>query len=117
MLIVEDDDRVREILEEALGGAGYRPVAVQDGVEALDWLAQVPVDLIIVDILMPRMDGPELIRRVRQTSRGAAIPVLVLSAFANLDRFRDLPVQGLLLKPVDLSLLAEKVQELIGPAA
>ena len=114
VLIVEDDDRVREVLEEVLGGAGYRPIATQDGLEALDWLSSMPVDLIIVDILMPHLDGPGLIKQVRQTSQWAAIPILVLSAFANLDRYQNLPVNGFLLKPFDLSDLLENVQKLVG---
>ena len=115
VLIADDDDRIRGVLEDALSGAGYRPIAVEDGLEALDWLGRVPVDLIILDILMPRLDGPELIKRVRQTSQWAAIPILVLSAFANLDRFADLPVDGVLLKPFHLADLLEKIQQLIGP--
>ena len=116
VLIVEDDDPIREILEEALSGAGYRPVAAQDGIEALDWLTHLPIDLIIVDILMPRLDGPELIQRVRETSRWTAIPILVLSAYANLDRFRNLPVDGFQMKPFTLSELLERIRELIGPS-
>ena len=114
VLIVEDDDQLREVLEEALGEAGYRPIATQDGLEALEWLSSLPLDLIIVDILMPHLDGPELIKQVRQTSRWATIPILVLSAYANLDRYQNLPVQGFLLKPFGLSGLLEKVQTIIG---
>src|SRR5262245_57958336 len=99
VLIVEDDDHVREVLEEALSEEGYRPIATQAGVEALEWLSSLRVDLIIVDILMPRLDGPELIRRIRAMGPWAATPILVLSAFANLERYRDLPVDGFLLKP------------------
>ena len=115
VLIVEDDDQVREVLEEVLTGEGYRAIATQDGVEALDWLSSLPVDLIIVDILMPRLDGPGLIKRVRQTNRWAAIPILVVSAFANLDRYQNLPVDGFLLKPFDVPDLLENVRKLIGP--
>ena len=114
VLIVEDDDSLREILEEVLNEEGYRAIATQDGLEALDWLSALPVDLIIVDILMPHLDGPELIKQVRQTSQWAAIPILVLSAFANLDRYQNLPVNGFLLKPFELSDLLENVQKLIG---
>jgi CheY-like chemotaxis protein len=116
VLIAEDDDEIREVLEELLSGAGYRPITAEDGLEALDWLSWLPVDLIIVDLLMPHLDGPELIKRVRQTSQWAAIPILVLSAYANLDRYRNLPVDGIQLKPFHLSDLLEKVQQLIGPS-
>ena len=115
VLIVEDDDQVREVLEEVLTGEGYRAIATQDGLEALDWLSSVQVDLIIVDIVMPHLDGPGLIKRVRQTNRWAAIPILVVSAFANLDRYQNLPVDGFLLKPFDLSDLLGNVRKLIEP--
>jgi CheY-like chemotaxis protein len=114
VLIVEDDDQVREVLEDVLSEEGYRAIATQDGLEALEWLSSLPVDLIIVDILMPHLDGPGLIKRVRQTSRWAAIPILVVSAFANLDRYQNLPVDGFLLKPFDVSALLENVQKLTG---
>jgi two-component system response regulator VanR len=116
VLIADDDDEIREVLEELLGGAGYRPITAEDGLEALDWLSWVPVDLIIVDLLMPRLDGPELIKRLRQTSQWAAIPILVLSAYANLDRYQNLPVDGVQLKPFHLPDLLQKVQQLIGPS-
>jgi CheY-like chemotaxis protein len=113
VLIVEDDGWIREVLEEVLREEGYRPVATEDGLEALDWLSSVPIDLIIVDILMPHLDGPELIKRVRETRQWATIPILVLSAYANLDRYRDLPVEGFQLKPFLLSDLLEKIHQLI----
>lgn len=116
VLIAEDDTEVRGVLEDLLSGAGYLPIAAEDGLEALDWLSRLPVDLIIVDILMPRLDGRELINRVRHTSRWAAIPIMVLSAYADLDRYRDLPVEDVELKPFQLTDLLEKVRQLIGPA-
>ena len=115
VLIVEDDDRLREFLEDLLNEEGYRSIAAQDGLEALEWLSSLQVDLIIVDILMPHLDGPELIKQVRQTSRWAAIPILVLSAFANLDRYKNLPVDSFVLKPFQLSDLLENVRKLIEP--
>ena len=117
VLIADDDDRIRGVLEEFLKETGYRPLATEDGLEALDWLSSVPVDLMIVDLLMPHLDGPELIKRVRRTPRWASIPIVVLSAYASLDRYRDLPVDRFLLKPFHLSDLLENIQELIGPSS
>jgi len=94
VLIAEDDDHLREALQELLSGAGYRVIAAEDGLEALDWLSRVTPDLIIVDILMPGLGGPELIRRLRETGPWATIPILVLSGYADLTRYRDLPVDG-----------------------
>ena len=115
VLIAEDDDHLREALQELLSGAGYRVIAAEDGLEALDWLSRVTADLIIVDILMPGLGGPELIRRLRETSRWATVPILVLSGYADLTRYRDLPVDGVQLKPFKLSEFLEKVEQMIGP--
>ncbi len=69
VLIAEDDDHLREALQEMLSEAGYRVITAEDGLEALDWLSRVTVDLVIVDILMPGLGGPELIKRLRETSQ------------------------------------------------
>jgi CheY-like chemotaxis protein len=114
VLIAEDDDHMREALQEMLRDAGYRVITAEDGLEALDWLSRVTVDLVIVDILMPGLGGPELIKRLRETSQLATIPIMVLSGYADLARYRDLPVDSVQLKPFKLSEFLDKVQELIG---
>ena len=114
VLIAEDDDHMREALQEMLTEAGYRVITAEDGLEALDWLGRVKVDLIIVDILMPGLGGPELIKRLRETSEWATTPIMVLSGYADLARYRDLPVDGVQLKPFDLSEFLDKVEQLIG---
>ena len=115
VLIAEDDDHMREALQEMLSEAGYRVITAEDGLEALDWLSRVTVDLVIVDILMPGLGGPELIKRLRETSQLATIPIMVLSGYADLTRYRDLPVDSVQLKPFKLSEFLEKVQQLIEP--
>jgi CheY-like chemotaxis protein len=115
VLIAEDDDHMREALQEMLSEAGYRVITAEDGLEALDWLSRVTVDLVIVDILMPGLGGPELIRRLRESSQYATIPIMLLSGYADLTRYRDLPVNDVQLKPFKLSQFLEKVQQLIGP--
>jgi CheY-like chemotaxis protein len=115
VLIAEDDDHMRDALQEILSEAGYRVIAAEDGLEALDWLSRVPVDLIIVDILMPGLGGAELIKRLRDTSEWATTPIMVLSGYADLTRYRDLPVDSVQLKPFELSDFLDKVNQLIGP--
>lgn len=114
VLIAEDDDHMREALQEMLTEAGYRVITAEDGLEALDWLGRVKVDLVIVDILMPGLGGPELIKRLRETSEWATTPIMVLSGYADLARYRDLPVDGVQLKPFNLSEFLDKVEQLIG---
>ena len=93
VLVVEDDDDLRGMMQELLIGAGYECIDAQDGLEALDWLSQVPVDLVVADILMPRMAGPELIAKIRRTRAWAGKPILLLSGYANLVPPDVLPAQ------------------------
>ena len=116
VLIVEDDDRLREALQELLSASGYQTLTAEDGLEALDWLSRLPVHLIISDLLMPRLPGHRLIQRVRETKEWRAIPILLLSAFADLARYRHLPVDAVHLKPFRLTEFVAKVRQMIGPA-
>ena len=106
---------MRDALQELLVSEGYRVITAEDGLEALDWMSRVSVDLVIVDILMPGLGGPELIRRLRETSEWSGVPILVLSGYADLTRYKDLPVNDVQLKPFKLGDLLHKVKELVGP--
>ena len=78
VLVVDDSFDVRDSLRRALGYAGYAVAVAANGGEALQAVAQAPVDLIILDVLMPMLDGLDTCRALR--SRGDATPVLVLTA-------------------------------------
>jgi two-component system response regulator MprA len=78
LLVVDDDPDVRESLERALRHAGYAVTTAVHGADALDSLARSPVDLIVLDVLMPMVDGLDACRRLRH--RGDATPILVLTA-------------------------------------
>ncbi len=77
ILIAEDDEDIVGLLKLYLENAGHTTLRARDGVEALDVFSREKVDLAIVDIMMPRMNGYELIARIRETSN---IPILILSA-------------------------------------
>src|SRR5215207_9259957 len=66
VLIAEDDIGIRDLLRDVIDRQGHEPVAVGDGVEAWDTFLRQAFDVIISDWLMPRMEGPELCRRVRE---------------------------------------------------
>ncbi|MDD2818588.1 MAG: response regulator transcription factor [Candidatus Nanopelagicales bacterium] len=78
ILIVDDEPGVRELLSDALGMSGYRTLSAPDGVEALNILLKQPVDLMLIDINMPKMDGFELLERHRKD--GHQTPAIMLSA-------------------------------------
>ena len=77
ILVAEDDGDIVQVLKLYLNNEGYEVLHAPNGAEALEIMEQQPADLCIFDIMMPRMDGYELIRRVREFS---AVPIIVLSA-------------------------------------
>ncbi len=78
IMIVEDDVNQRKLMATVLEQYGYQVLLASDGVEALDVMDKKHVDLIILDIMMPRMDGFELTETLRQS--GCNIPILMVSA-------------------------------------
>lgn len=79
LLIVEENATGREILAALLGEAGFAVVTAEDGLVGLDRAWDERPDLILTDIQMPRLDGIQMIRRLRQQPELQGIPVLVLS--------------------------------------
>ena len=77
LLVVDDDPDVRDSLKRALRCAGYTVTTAVHGAEALDAMARSPVDLIVLDVLMPMVDGFDACRRLR--ARGDSTPILVLT--------------------------------------
>jgi two-component system response regulator MprA len=78
LLVVDDDPDVRDSLRRALGYAGYAVATASNGADALASVSRSPVDLIILDVLMPMLDGFDTCRALRE--RGNATPVIVLTA-------------------------------------
>ena len=79
ILIVDDHAHIRRLLQLNLERAGYRVSLAADGVQALVRVTADAPDLIITDVMMPHMDGIELIRRLKGDPQTAGIPVLVVS--------------------------------------
>ena len=84
VLVIEDDKPIREGLSDFLSMAGYTVLEASDGVEAFDLISHVgPPDIILVDLMMPRMDGWEFIEEVREDKELADLPVVVVTAARN----------------------------------
>lgn len=83
MLIVDDDEKVRSLLAELIESEGYEIAVANDGGSALDLFASFEPDVVISDVVMPVLDGIELCRRIKQNSKTADIPVLLLSGNRN----------------------------------
>ena len=78
ILVVEDDTNIRDGLVDTLDSEGYRVTAASDGQEALDRFAKIPFDLVILDIMMPKLNGYDVCRTIRKTHE--AIPIIMLTA-------------------------------------
>ena len=114
VLVVDDDVDVRDSLQRALGYAGYAVAVAANGTEALQAVAQAPVDLIILDVLMPMLNGLDTCRALR--NRGDATPVLVLTARDAIDdRVAGLEAgaDDYLVKPFALRELMARVNALL----
>jgi two-component system OmpR family response regulator len=92
VLIADDEPNIREVISFALERAGFATVTARNGTEALQQVRRGPVDLIVLDIGMPEMDGLEVCRQIRKTSE---VPILFLSARdEEIDRVLGLEIGG-----------------------
>lgn len=113
ILVAEDDPDIRDILVLTLERDGHRDVtAVADGAQALAALSTGRFDLVLLDVLMPRMSGIEVLHRLRQMPDGGDVPVIVVSALSDLDIVVSCIREGAddhLSKPFDPVLLGARV--------
>ncbi|MFA1546910.1 SpoIIE family protein phosphatase [Actinomadura chokoriensis] len=113
VLVADDNGDMREYLARLLRGAGYRVDTVADGRAALEAVRRDPPDLVVSDVMMPRLDGLEMVAELRADPRTAAVPVLLLSARAG----QEASIEGLragaddyLLKPFAAAELLARVR-------
>ncbi|MCB9800344.1 MAG: response regulator [Candidatus Omnitrophica bacterium] len=109
ILVVDDEEAARTLLRSRLEASGYCVVTACDGLDALEKVTAEKPDLILLDIMMPRMDGSEFLQRMKTEGHLDYIPVIVLTAKANMREF--FLVQGavdFMVKPfLSKNLLAE----------
>ena len=101
ILVVDDDPGCRKLTSRVLKVNGYGTVVACNGLEALEILKQQAVDMILLDLMMPEMDGLEFMAAMRAEGKWNQVPVLVLSGVADLEmakKVRDTGVQGYLVK-------------------
>ena len=119
VLVVDDNASNRRVLCEMLERWGARPAAVDSGDRALRSLAKTAYDLVLMDVMMPEMDGFETARRLREAPYGADVPIVILSSADNVedrDRFNHLGIEEYLRKPVSASGLLEAIERALRPA-
>lgn len=115
-LVVDDDDGIREVIDIALNVVGgFAVTAATSGEEALRLLDEQAFDVVVLDVMMPGLDGPSTLRRMRDTPNGAHVPVVFLTAKAQPHERRQLEAlgaKGVIVKPFDPMTLADEVRAL-----
>lgn len=104
ILVVEDHDPIREAIRMILEDEGFRVVTAVDGLDALQKMEQARPDLIVADIMVPRMDGRDFYRAVRERPEGLAIPFIFLTALGTKEDIllgKELGAEDYLVKPFD----------------
>jgi len=117
ILTIDDSRTMRDMLRMTLSGAGYTVIQAIDGQDGLNALAQQPVDLIITDINMPKLDGFGVIRAVRSDPSHDGTPILVLSTESeqeSKDIAKEAGATGWIVKPFDPEGLVKLVHTVCG---
>jgi CheY-like chemotaxis protein len=116
ILIVEDDEPVARMIADYLGTIGYRTAHAYDGREAVTRVAELRPDLIVMDLMMPRLTGGEAAQALRADPMTTRIPIVAISAVADVTSIADLlPIDEIVPKPFDLDDLRTAIERLLPP--
>ncbi len=118
ILVIEDDASVRTLLTKALAGKGYQVETSEDGLAGLTRLESIRPDLIIVDIMMPRLDGMTFVKAIKAHEHTANLPVIFLTAKndpKSMIQGINLGARFYVTKPFQIDELLAKVEKALGP--
>lgn len=114
ILLIDDDVFIVSLLNLLLTKAGYQIISATDGKDAIGILSEQQVDLVILDLMMPEMDGIVFLNWLRQEAK-ATMPIVILTALVSADteqQVMDAGATALLCKPIKVPDLLEKIQQL-----
>ena len=110
VLVVDDEKPMRNFVGKNLAARGFGVITAHDGVEALDIIGTHQIDLVILDVMMPRMDGLETTRIIREDSD---IPIIIISALKDENSRKqaaELEINGYITKPFGIEELLDRVK-------
>lgn len=119
IVVAEDDDAIAHLVSATLGDAGFLCLRARDGDEALVLTRREAPDLLILDVMMPKVDGLEVAKRLKADVLASRIPILMLTSLGSVDdrvKGLDAGADDYLSKPFDLRELAARVRALIRAA-
>ena len=120
ILVVDDDPDFLTLLSQRLSSWGYKVSTVDEGEKALELVQEQRPDLILLDIMLPKMKGREVCLRLKQDSKTAGIPVIFLSALGLADHIRagmDLGAEDYIVKPFQSEELKERIEVCLSRSA
>jgi len=113
VLVVDDDDDSRRLVGHLLERAGYEVVSANGGQKAIDMLRTTAVDVVLLDVMMPKMDGFAVCRELKRSPATASLPVILITAKDDMETRAagmNLGVSDFLAKPVNKNELLQRVE-------
>ena len=120
ILVVDDDKYVSEFMNIILSQGGYEVVIAYDGLECIDKAEKEKPDLILLDFMMPNMDGLETLTNLKKSKETAGIPVIMVTASDDRNtviRAQESGASDYVVKPIDKALLFERIASILKKAA
>lgn len=114
ILVVDDEQPIREMLQTFLQEEGYQVIVAVHGREGLSRLGERLADLVLCDVMMPVCDGREMVRRMRETSRLSGVPVILMSAGSTPSDVDPRHYAALVTKPFDLFQLLDLIERVLS---
>ena len=115
ILVIDDDKEIRSVIAELLSMSGYDVVEAASGQQGLDHANRMTPDLILLDVMMPGIDGWTVLSKLQDNPKLAEVPVIVLSAVGDVEMAMSLGAASVLLKPVDASRLTAEIATHLSP--
>jgi DNA-binding response OmpR family regulator len=115
VLVVDDDEDMQDLLRQALETENYEVIVAEDGLVALETLKQSSPDLILLDLMMPHMDGATFAKELHNRKLVPSIPIIVVSADVNAkQKIETMGADSYITKPFDLHRLLDEVAYFMG---
>lgn len=117
ILVVEDSPTQREVFKQMVQDAGYQADAVSSGEESLKAVFEKTFDLVLLDLLLPRVDGFEVSRRIKDNPKTKGIKIIAITSFDVKDikqKTHDSGADDVIIKPFKAEELVAKIKKLIG---
>ena len=120
ILLVDDDPNLRDMLRAMLEIGGFDVIEAEDGLDALEKLEEITPDILVLDVMMPNLDGVSLCKQLRSDAEFVSLPIIMLSGKAHQEAIQEGLQAGAnryLVKPTGLDELTRNINEVLGETA